>query len=166
MEFIFYFLALLFFVPRKGPPASGNLFLWLGFSFGPGLCATLYMFEYYARINCPSTVVSNHLPWLFKSLNQIDRLKLNFFSLIFRNHPFKTSSFLDLGLAIFFKISIDCQEINFASLLCYQYKLMRKLFLIVVVYCTSLLFIDNFFFVFIKFKVKNYVIYSCNIKYI
>ncbi|KAK6634637.1 hypothetical protein RUM43_012038 [Polyplax serrata] len=48
----------LVFIPKKRSSAVGNMLLWLGIFTGTGCCGSLYMLEYYARINCPVPNVS------------------------------------------------------------------------------------------------------------
>ena len=53
----FSFPACLVFIPKKRESVIGNMLLWLGIFLGTGCCGSLYMLEYYARINCPQLIV-------------------------------------------------------------------------------------------------------------
>ncbi|EEB10510.1 Sterol O-acyltransferase, putative [Pediculus humanus corporis] len=48
----------LVFIPKKRESVIGNMLLWLGIFLGTGCCGSLYMLEYYARINCPQLINS------------------------------------------------------------------------------------------------------------
>lgn len=50
-------VACLVFIPKKRSSPVGNMLLWLGIFTGTGCCGSLYMLEYYARINCPRSNV-------------------------------------------------------------------------------------------------------------
>jgi len=42
------------FLPNKGAPRSGNIFMWVALFIGNGLLMTLYSMEWYARQACPA----------------------------------------------------------------------------------------------------------------
>ena len=46
------------FLPNKGAPRSGNIFMWVALFIGNGLLMTLYSMEWYARQACPAAEVS------------------------------------------------------------------------------------------------------------
>ena len=46
------------FVPNKGAPRSGNVFMWVSLFTGTGLLMCLYCMEWFARQRCPRYTVS------------------------------------------------------------------------------------------------------------